>query len=131
MKGLLDMASVDILQTIDAANKAFDAYIKKQAAKENAMQADLMAAQNELEKAKAAPPALFSKSKKDIADFADNEYLNMAALAKILNVSLPTARKIAKNFETLLYLSKGKRARICVKAGEVKDFLAKGGVDCG
>ncbi len=103
------MAS-DILKVIEQANSAFDAYVRKQAAKENALQAALQAAN--------AP-------KKSLFDYGDNDFLNMQALATILNVSLPTARAIARQFNSLTRFNSGKRAHFYVAAGEVKEFLEK------
>lgn len=108
------MAS-DILKEIEQANNAFAAYVKKQVAKENALQAALQAANAN------APAA----QKKSLFDYGDNDFLNMQALATILNVSLPTARAIARQFNSLTRFNSGKRAHFYVAAGEVKDFLEK------
>lgn len=115
-KGMQIMANSDILAQIENANRAFDAYVKRQAAKESELQTALNAA---------------LKEKKDLGDYADNDFLSIPTVARILGVSLPTARKVARQFKTLTRFQSGKRAHFYIRAFELKAFLDKGGVDRG
>lgn len=66
---------------------------------------------------------------KTLSDYEDYDFLNMPTLARLLQVSLPTAHKVARQFKTLTRFKSGKRAHFYIRAFELKEFLAKGGVE--